>query len=176
MHQSQNGNAASAVVLVKLNDVILVRDQLMRPRHAGTVATRKIGLSQLFHLIINQQPRRNGGAGIVLFSRAFIAWRSSRYSGCSPCANAGAARAIEPPSCVCTLTGRIKWSFVPLAQIERAQAAINLIAAVQRYRLMPARTAPPDRTITTRNTGLAPQCSALFAQWPGSIQVDAEEG
>ena len=65
---------------------------------------------------------------------------------------------------------------MPLAQIERAQAAINLIAAVQRYRLMPARTAPPDRTITTRNTGLAPQCSALFAQWPGSIQVDAEEG
>ena len=64
---------------------------------------------------------------------------------------------------------------MPLAQVERAQEAINLIATVQRYRLMPARTEPPDRTITTRNTGFAQQCSDLFTQWPGSIQVDAKE-
>ena len=64
---------------------------------------------------------------------------------------------------------------MPLAQIERAQAAINLIAITRRYRLMHARTEPPDRTITTRNTGFAQQCSALFTQWPGSIQFDAKE-
>jgi hypothetical protein len=66
MHRSQNGDGASAVILVKVHDVILVRDQLMRPRHAGTGATRKIGIGQLFDLVINQQPRRNGCTGVVL--------------------------------------------------------------------------------------------------------------
>ena len=64
---------------------------------------------------------------------------------------------------------------MPLAQIERAQAAIDLIATVQRYRLMHARTEPPDRTISTGTAGFAQQCSALFTQWPGSIQFDAKE-
>ena len=66
MHRSQNGDGASAVVLVKVHDVILMRDQLLRPRHAGTGSARKIGLSQLFHLITNQQPHRNGCTCVVL--------------------------------------------------------------------------------------------------------------
>ena len=66
MHRSQNGDGASAVVLIKVHDVILVRDPLMRPRRAGTGPTRKIGISQLFHLVINQQPHRNGCTCVVL--------------------------------------------------------------------------------------------------------------
>ena len=66
MHCIQNGDAAGTVILVKVHNVILVRDQLMRPRHAGTGSTRKIGISQLFYLITNQQPHRNGCTCVVL--------------------------------------------------------------------------------------------------------------
>ena len=73
------------------------------------------------------------------------------------------------------LAGRILERFMPLAQIERAQAAMKLIATVRRYRLMHVRIELPDRTISTRNTGYAQQCSSLLARWPGNIQFDAKE-
>ena len=74
-----------------------------------------------------------------------------------------------------TLTGRVQEHSIPLAQIGRAQAAMNFIATVRRYRLVHARTELPDRTISTRNAGFAQQCSSLFARWPGGIQFDAKE-
>jgi hypothetical protein len=66
MHCSQNGDAAGAFLLIKVQNVVLMRDQLMRARHAGTGSARKIGIGQLIHLVINQQPQGDGCACVVL--------------------------------------------------------------------------------------------------------------
>jgi hypothetical protein len=66
MHSGQTGNGAGTVFLVKVHNVVLVRDQLMRARQAGTGSALEIGIGQLFHLVINQQPHDNGCTCVVL--------------------------------------------------------------------------------------------------------------
>ena len=56
IHDSPDGDAAVAFVLVEVHDAVLVRHQLMRSRHTGAWPARKIGIGKLFHLIVNQQP------------------------------------------------------------------------------------------------------------------------